>query len=128
MVTLDGCKTWVETPLTLDKWDHGVMEIEFCGNEKVAVTLTGSQSLALFQLDDHGRAQELWRSKIFGRFGNGSVLWPADPQIRYDAWHKLLWALSPENPAGNGSKIEAFGLSDGKVIKAVQPFWRQRGP
>lgn len=120
LVTRDGCKTWVESALKLDAAYAHVRQIEFCGEDRLAIT-TGSESVALLEIGKDGRARQLWRAPIFGRFGQAMVGWPYAPALAYDATNEELWVYS-ESAAGQGSKLEAFARGDGKATRELSPF------
>lgn len=117
LLTRDGCKTWMESTLKLDAAYEHVRQIEFCGANRIALT-TGNEAVGLLEIEKDGVTRQLWRTPIFGRLGYG---WPHAPALAYAPANKLLWVYS-ESAAGSGSKLQAFGLTDGKVVREFSPF------
>jgi hypothetical protein len=123
MVTQNGGKNWVETPLVLDKpGEKTIMELAFCGPDALVVA-SGTESIAFLKLDKDGQAHEQWRSPIFGRFGNGFVGWP-NPAVAFDATNQFIWVYS-DSPNGRGRRMQGFALADGKVVREFEPFTRE---
>jgi hypothetical protein len=116
MATLDGARTWTRTPLSLDEGEQDIGEIEFCGDRDVAIPV-GRESVAMFHLDDQGRAHEVWRSQFIREISAS----PRNPPIRYDARHNLLWVYS-DGHNGASDRLQALDPKNGNVIKEFQPY------
>ena len=120
LVTRDGGKTWTENALKLDAAYEHVRQIEFCGENRIALT-TGNESVGLLEVGQDGSTRQVWRKPIFGRFGQAMVGWPYAPALAYDATNEQFWVYS-ESVTGQGPELQAFGLSDGRVVREFLPF------
>ncbi|MDD4889334.1 MAG: hypothetical protein PHU85_05340 [Phycisphaerae bacterium] len=115
MVTTDAAKTWVESPLPLEKNESGIIQLVFCGDDRIAI-MSGTEAVAMLTLDKDGHAQQQWRSPIFGRYGA--------PTMLYDPWQKVVWAHSA-SLNGLGDTMQAFRLVDGKVVAEFAPVGQE---
>jgi hypothetical protein len=113
-VTRDGAKTWVESPIEVPKYSRGAYAMAFCGANCVAVT-AGTEDVSMLAIGEDGRAKQLWRSKLFGRYGFGFSA------MVDDAAGKLIW-VHTEDVSGRGDRMEGFSLTDGSRVRQFEPF------